>query len=86
MEYRMYAFYDAGGSIYYPPFAVTEHGLAVRHFHKLVNDTNTDFGKFPGDFQLWEIGKYNDQTGQMTPMEEKINHGNGLQFRGNNKE
>jgi hypothetical protein len=36
----------------------------MRHFGDAVNDQSTMFNKHPEDYALYELGEYDDDTGQ----------------------
>lgn len=44
-------------------------GEAIRTFWTTINDTNTLIGQWPEDFSLWRIGRYDKNTGVITPQE-----------------
>lgn len=60
-----FAVYDGKGQFYGVPFFMPQVGLAVRAFADLANDPNTTVYKHPGDFTLYEIGSFDDSTGEM---------------------
>lgn len=64
MQLNMYSIRDAKGEIYNPPFFKKTHGEAERDFHQLVKDDKSMPGQYPEDYDLFYIGKYDDQTGK----------------------
>lgn len=47
------------------PFVVRHPGEAMREFDTVIKDTNTKFGKNPEDFDLYQIGTYDESTGEL---------------------
>lgn len=53
-------------------FTVRHAGEAIREFETICKDTNTKFGKNPEDFDLYQIGTMDYQsgvTGLETPVQ-----------------
>lgn len=63
-----YTLYDVKALTYNPPFFTANHGLAKRMLQELVTDTNTTVGRHPSDFKLYQIGVYDDNTGDLAPL------------------
>ena len=61
----MLAVYDKKTGLYDNPFIVRHNGEAIRGFDHLRKDVNTKFGKNPEDFDLYQIGTYDAQTGNV---------------------
>lgn len=49
------------------PIFVAARGLAVRSFADMVNNAETEFGKYPADFTLFEVGTYDPRNGLLEP-------------------
>lgn len=67
MKLLAFAVHDSAMGAYHPPFFVNASGLAVRGFGDQVLKQDSEFNRHPSDFSLWEIGSYDDETGQMVP-------------------
>lgn len=65
MLHKMYSVYDSKAEAYLPPFFASTKGVALRRFITSVNDPDHQFAIYPGDYTLFEIGEYDDQTGQV---------------------
>lgn len=65
MEWKLMTVYDTKAGIYDRPFVARSNGEAIRGFSDAINDAKTTIGKHPEDFNLMEIGIYNDQTGEV---------------------
>lgn len=46
------------------PFFATAIGLAVRMFGDWCNDQGTPLSKHPEDYQLFQVGYFDDESGQ----------------------
>lgn len=66
MIHQLISVYDAKAEAFGKPVAVNSTGVAIRSFGEAVNDTTTEYSKFPEDFTLFSIGEYNDSTGKIS--------------------
>lgn len=80
VSHRIYTAYDSKVENYLPPFFVKTKGAALRAFTEFVNDPNTQFHKHPADYTLFEIGEFDENSGQIAPYETKINLGVAIEF------
>lgn len=57
---------------YAHPFVAMTRGIAERMFHDWVSDERTPISKHPGDYRLFQVGSFDDETGLLeslpTPM------------------
>lgn len=67
--YKMFSIRDSKAAAYHPPFYKKSHGEAERDFSDLASDTQTAVGKHPEDYDLYYVGQYNDETGQVLPLD-----------------
>lgn len=67
MLLNAYTLYDSKALTYSPPFYGTAHGAAVRMVMDLAADPNTSVGRHPGDYTLFCVGRFDDQSGQLLP-------------------
>lgn len=65
MKLNAYSIYDNKSLRYHAPFFMNTDGEAVRALTDLANDPNTTIGKHPGDYVLYYIGTYDDNSGQL---------------------
>lgn len=75
-----FALYDSKALCFLQPFPANSVGAAVRGFDDLVNGEKGPVSMHPGDYQLYEIGTFNDQDGLLKPLTPAKLHGNGLDF------
>lgn len=81
MQLKMYSVYDCKAEAYHQPFYMRSKGEALRSWQQAVNDENTTFCKFPGDFTLFEIGEFDECTCKISMYEAKISLGTALEFK-----
>jgi len=60
---KAYSVFDIKAAVYGTPFFMGNDRIASRAFADLVNDQSTMANKHPGDFVLYSIGYFNDETG-----------------------
>jgi len=77
----MFTVYDSKAEMYLRPFTMTSTGEAVRGFITTLNDSNTEFGKYPADFTLFEIGTFDPFTCDIITTPTLTNLGNGLHLK-----
>jgi len=77
---KIYCVYDAAVETYLRPFHATRDGEALRAFKNGANDSRSEIAKNPKDYTLFEIGTFDDASGEFTMLPAKIPHGNALQY------
>lgn len=65
MNLKIYSIYDRQLAAYANPFFSPTHGSALRAFADHVNENGTPANKHPEDYELYFIGNFNDQAGQI---------------------
>lgn len=68
MVLKTYAVFDDAVKAYNQPFYCSNERDAIYSFEQLVNDERTTVHRSPGDFTLFQIGEYDDQTGLAIPL------------------
>lgn len=68
MYLRMYAVYDLKAVAFLQPFFSNSNGSAIRAFEDVVNDGQSPIAKHPGDYQLFELAGFDDNTGSLVPL------------------
>ena len=66
------ALYDRATEAHAPVMTVNTRNEAIRSFREAVNDPNTPLYKNPTDFELYQIGTYNDQLGEIGATEREL--------------
>lgn len=59
--------FDLKVNAYMPPFYVRSKLEAVRSFSDAVGDATSQFCKHPEDYTLFQLGWFNDATGELSP-------------------
>ncbi len=67
MKLRVFSVFDVKAKAYLPPFFMPEQGQATRVFSDCVNKPDHQFGAHPSDYSLFEIGDFDDNSGQLVP-------------------
>lgn len=71
MILKIVAVRDRAADVFGQPNFVASIGAAIRAFGDEVNrsgDPNNAFNKHPEDFDLYEIGEYDDSTAELIPI------------------
>ncbi len=76
---RIYSIYDSASDAYMRPFFAQSNGAAIRAFSDLVVSNDHPVGQHPADYTLFEIGAFDDNTGEIGPVVPK-SLGNGLDY------
>lgn len=64
---RLYHIYDKKAETYRFPNFFDKEGQAIRMFESALRDSKTEIGNYPTDFELYEIGIFEDDTGEFIP-------------------
>ena len=80
MILKIYTIHDVASGVYMQPFCQIGRGVAIRAFSDSVKDKNHMFARHPGDYTLFEIGEYDDQTARMETYEVYISLGLALDY------
>lgn len=60
------AIFDKVTGAYHQPFFCVNAFDAIRKFAAVVQDNSTTLSKFPNDYDLYQLGTYDPQTGLLT--------------------
>lgn len=69
MILQIFSIRDSKGDLYGQPFFQKTPGEAERSFKTLINDEKSMPSKYPEDFDLYQLGKFDDATGKITPLD-----------------
>lgn len=79
---KIYCLYDAKGEHYgNAPMFYQHRADAIRDFEKAVNDEKSALFPYAADFTLFEIGTWNQRTGEVVMFETKYSLGSGNEFK-----
>lgn len=64
---RIFSVRDSKAKVYIQPIADRNSAQAERNFKTAVTNPETDFHKYPEDFQLFELASWDPDTGIIIP-------------------
>lgn len=62
MILKLFAVRDSAAQAFTAPIGFPTTGLAIRSFQERVNDPQGDLFKHASDYELFELGEYDDST------------------------
>lgn len=68
MKLKLFAIHDSVAQQYAPPFVMPNDGTAVRTFVGLCTDPDSRISKNPSDFDLYELGVFDDETCELVVL------------------
>lgn len=72
MKLHAIAVRDTATESFSRPFFVNHPAQAVRSFSDEVNNKESELGKHPGDYELWELASWDDVSGAFTDNPERL--------------
>lgn len=72
MKTMIVAVMDRQMNAFAAPMAVPTRGIAIRSFSEEVNNPQSPLHKHANDYSLWQLGYFNDETGEMVNEKEKL--------------
>lgn len=72
MVQKIFAIYDRKSQIYRFPNFYRNEGQAARSLLQACTDLQTEIGRFPADFELYELGSWDDERGILYSIEKPI--------------
>lgn len=79
MLLKIFTVYDLKAEAYMQPVFMVATGQMVRSFADTCEDKTHAFNKHPTDYELFEIGTYDDSNASITMHEHKIHLGSALE-------
>lgn len=81
-KFKVLAVYDSKAESFGQPMTFRSRGEALRAFQTVANDEQSSICKFPADFTLFEIGEYEEESGDLTMYPNgKVSLGLALEFK-----
>lgn len=77
---KIFNVYDSKVGAYIEPIFKRSTGEALRCFIASVNSPGHDFGKFAGDYTLFELGIYDDETAKFSLLPTPKSLGVAVEF------
>jgi len=72
MEKNLYSIYDKKSGIYAPPFVELTDGTAIRACTDLLQRQDLPFGKYPNDYHLVKIARWDEEEAHASPITNEI--------------
>jgi len=82
----IYSVHDSKALAYLPPFFMHNKNMAIRSFQDAVQDDGSSFHRHPEDYSLWELGEFDDNTGEIIYHTPHKALGTGLDYIQNVRE
>ena len=76
---KVFSVYDQKAEAYLLPFFFKNTGEAMRAFTTAINDSGSTLGKHYADYNLFEVGEFDDSTALLRNYDPVINLGNGIE-------
>lgn len=65
MKLKIFSVLDLKSDLFSSPFFSPTQASGVRAFSQACTDPASEFSKFPTDFELFQIGEWDDNTGEI---------------------
>jgi len=75
MKLHLIAVRDDATESYMNPFVVAHLGMAIRSFMDELKAEDSVIGKHPKDYDLYRLGTFDQETGELTSEQERIARG-----------
>lgn len=69
MKLKAFAARDSKLGVFLPPFFMQHTGQALRAWEEVCNDSKSAMSKHPSDFQLFQVGEFDEETGLLVEMQ-----------------
>lgn len=78
MKISVCAVHDKKTGTYDAVFTTRHNGDAIRSWDVIRKDDKTKYGKHPADFDLYQIATFDDQSGQIEPLQPATHLASGV--------
>lgn len=68
---NLYTIYDKVAQVYSSPMTQRTHGQASRMLQNEVHNPQSPIAQHPGDYELWHIGTWDQETGEVQPIQKE---------------
>ncbi|WNK13329.1 MAG: nonstructural protein [Microvirus sp.] len=72
MNLYLCSVFDRATESFGRPFVVQHPGQAVRSFSDEANNKDSELGRHPADYELWQLGVMSDQDGVLSSHKERL--------------
>ena len=80
MKIKAYAVYDNKAEAFMQPFFAGNPGLAIRTLSDNCKNPESIWNRHPNDFCLYEIGEYDENSGELINHETNKNLGMAIEY------
>ncbi len=80
MILKVFSVYDSKVESFFKPFYSQTKGEAIRSFTEISNDKQSQIGKYPEDFTLFELGDYDDSNASFKLLDTPKSVGLAIEF------
>ena len=80
MLMKIYSVYDSKVEAYLPPLFYKSKGEFLRAFAEAASDVKSNIGKYPTDYDAFELGTWDDATGKFDLYATAVHLGKALEF------
>lgn len=80
MVLKMFMIFDSAVGAFDRPLFAHSKGEMLRDWNMVVNDEKLKFKQAPGDYTLFEVGEFDNISGQVTMYQAKSNLGTATEF------
>lgn len=77
---KVFSVYDSKSESYCKPIFAEARGLALRSFSEAAAKDDTEIGKYPSDFTLFELGDFDVRTAKFELHTTPVSLGVALEF------
>lgn len=77
----LFSVYDTKAAVFSNPFTSVNKFTAIRDFQNAVNDPQSNISQYPDDYILYELGSFDDITGEVTASTPIVSLGPAAQFK-----
>lgn len=81
MERFLYSVFDAKSRVFSIPFTSVNKFTALRDFNSAASDPQSDINRYPEDYSLYELARFDDESGLIAPHPQPEHLGLAIQFK-----
>lgn len=83
---KIFTIFDGKANAYLRPFSLPNAAHAIREISEVMQQPTGPFSDYPEDFTLFEVGEFDDETGEVQPLLKHEPLGNLLRFKNDLKQ
>lgn len=80
MLFKVFAIYDSAIQAWKPPMFCRAKGEMMRWWMEMVQNVQTDLGKHPADYTLFELGTWEDDKNKFDLYKAPVSLGTAIEF------